>query len=70
MPGAHCAVVGCSNGCYRLQLWEKTVGSEHGRDSCPCQRTFVLYTFPSALKEPEKRKIWIKALSRLFDLIK
>ncbi|KAM9332713.1 uncharacterized protein KZ484_017830 [Pholidichthys leucotaenia] len=68
MPGAHCAVVKCGNSVYHLERWKKQTCSIHacnfGTSLCTCPPPFMLYTFPTELKDPDGHNCWIKAVNR------
>lgn len=61
-----CAMLGCSNGTYKLKKWKEEICSKHGclHDSCLCTPPFVLYPFPTSKRDPNGRKEWIKAINR------
>lgn len=61
-----CAVIGCSNGTYRLRKWKENNCTEHGclHDRCPCDSPFQLYPFPTMKGDPHTRLQWIKAFNR------
>ena len=67
MVKGNCAVVGCTNGNYRLRKWKKDTCGRHASQShqeCPCVKPFWLHKFPSVLKNLEKRKEWIHLMLR------
>ena len=69
MPGAHCVVVGCTNGSYKLRKWREELCPVHninyGIAHCVCEPPFKLFTFPTVLKDNDGRKRWIRAVSHL-----
>ncbi|XP_076321031.1 uncharacterized protein LOC143230776 isoform X2 [Tachypleus tridentatus] len=64
----HCYAVGCTNGDYKLLKWKQKMCEVHKvyYDSplCSCSPPFILFTFPMEKKNPDGRKLWIKALCR------
>ncbi|XP_063967299.1 uncharacterized protein LOC135156981 [Lytechinus pictus] len=64
--GRICAVVGCSNGTYRLNKWYSQLCDRHGlkHGSCVCPPPFVLLPFPLQNRDPDGRRRWIKAINR------
>lgn len=63
-----CAVVGCSSSTYQLKKWRNGLCSAHNchrtSPECSCAEPFQLYPFPTAKKEPERRRKWIKSINR------
>lgn len=61
-----CAIVGCSNGTYRLKKWKETICSQHSKlhEVCSCLPPFELYPFPTVNNDPQARQQWIKAVNR------
>ena len=68
MPRVQCAVVGCTNGTPKINKWKETYCPTHkcfkGMGSCVCPPPFTLFSFPTELKDPHARKIWIKNVGR------
>ena len=68
MGKVQCSVVGCHNGTYRLLKWKQAVCETHNvcHDSgdCCCPPPFKLIPFPTQLKNPERRREWIRIISR------
>ncbi len=65
----HCSVIGCSNGDYSLAKWRNSFccvheECQHGTSPCDCSPPFDLFSFPTALKNPDGRKKWIQILNR------
>ena len=61
--GESCSIHGCSNNRRKLYIWKQSHCETHGtcHKDCPCLQPFVLHRMP---KNPEKQKIWIKAINR------
>ena len=54
MSPTNCAVVGCSNNSYQLNLWKNKLCDVHENvenSKCGCDPPFRLYCFPS-IKRP------------------
>ena len=66
MPKVNCAVIGCSNSTYVLNKWKNETCDIHSlkKSDCSCERPFLLYCFPSILKNNEQRKSWIRSMKR------
>ena len=65
----HCSVIGCSNGDYSLAKWRNSIccvheECQHVTSPCDCSPPFDLFSFPTALKNPDGRKKWIQILNR------
>ncbi len=63
----HCAVFGCKNGSYRLYKWKSSSCQTHTgvlHESCGCEPPFVLFPFPTELKDNERRQKWISMINR------
>ena len=64
MGKAQYAIMGCINGTYRLTKWKLefciTHNVPHSHKNCSCKPPFALIPFPTELRDPEGRKMWIK----------
>ena len=64
----NCSVIGCGNSGARMQKWMKQVCPTHqcnqGSGACNCPPPFVLFTFPTKMRDSERRQKWIKAINR------
>lgn len=64
-----CCVTGCFNSEYKLGKWREQYCVLHqcnfGTSRCICNPPFVLHPFPSILKDPHKRSVWIKNINRM-----
>lgn len=70
IPGNRsCCVVNCANSGKKLSNWLKGDCEIHicKRDffKCSCIPPYLLFTFPTQLKDPDMRYKWIKAINRL-----
>jgi hypothetical protein len=68
--GHTCAFTHCANSSYKIARWYKKECRKHrcrrtDRKRCDCQPPFVLFPFPSAKDELERRKIWTRAVFRM-----
>ena len=74
MPNVNCAVIGCSNGSYKLKKWKNETCDEHfdqspanitlRKDCLKCEPPFHLHKFPGKVMFKELRGKWITTLKR------
>lgn len=64
----HCAFRGCNSGSYNLEQWKKNLCEihkvKHMDEGCSCPQPYFMHPFPTKLKNPELRKIWISIINR------
>ncbi|XP_052820235.1 uncharacterized protein LOC128246068 [Mya arenaria] len=63
-----CCVKSCSNGSYWLKKWKSQLcdvcGCLHKEKLCSCEPPFRLFTFPTKIKNPERREKWKQLVGR------
>lgn len=66
-----CCVKGCYNSGRKIIQWKEEYCPIHkcnnGTSRCVCDPPFILHPFPTELKHPYDRKIWIKNVNRADD---
>ena len=68
MGPATCAVVGCGNNSYQLNLWKKKPCDLHEnkeKDRCGCEPPFRLFCFPGVNRYRVQRERWVRNIRRV-----
>lgn len=64
----NCSVIGCGNSGAKLKKWLKILCPTHqcnqGSGWCNCPPPFTLFTFPTQMRDNDRRQRWIKTINR------
>ena len=62
----NCSVVGCGNSGTRIKKWMMQLCPTHqcNQGACNCPPPFIMFTFPTKMRDNERRRRWIKAVNR------